>query len=110
MTEHPEYPQDYEKLPSLKFIVEQVSKVEDISNCSIGYYAAQKKTADKIERMNVLMGQLLHEKMALTIKKLDDHIDEVHNELITPLWMNGWFWLWAAVIAGISYCYGKGIL
>jgi len=186
MTEHPDYPQDYEKLPSLKFIVEQVSKVEDVSNCSTGYYAAQKKTADKIEKLNVLLGQLtqttgelkkimdeesieavlgkktdaiqetiyngisnlssllsaemrgkinsmvsdqqamirtidiinerskliqnyLHERMGVTIKKLDDHINEIHNELITPLWMNGWFWFWIFIAIVLTYVACKGV-
>ena len=68
MSEHPEFPKDYEELPSLKYLVDQASKIEDVSNCSIGYYAAQKKTAEKIDKLNNIIATL--NQTALELKKV----------------------------------------
>lgn len=35
MTDHPEFPQAD---PATKYIVDQVSKIEEAQNCTLGYY------------------------------------------------------------------------
>ena len=56
--EHPEYPQDYEKIPSLRFIVEQVSKIEDAQACGTGYYKTLKDVLNRIGKLDVSLNQL----------------------------------------------------
>jgi hypothetical protein len=56
--EHPEYPQDYEKIPSLRFIVDQVSKIEDAQACGTGYYKTLKDVLARIGKLDVSLNQL----------------------------------------------------
>jgi hypothetical protein len=58
LTEHPDFPKDYESHPVFKYIVEQLSKFEDASNCTLGYYNTQKKVNERIDKLNVEINNL----------------------------------------------------
>lgn len=57
-SEHPDFPKDYEAHPVFKYLVEQLAKFEDASNCTLGYYNTQKKVNERIDKLNVEINKL----------------------------------------------------
>jgi hypothetical protein len=57
-SDHPDFPKDYESHPVFKYIVEQLAKFEDASNCTLGYYNTQKKVNERIDKLNVEINKL----------------------------------------------------
>jgi HAMP domain-containing protein len=55
MAEHPEFPQES---PAMKYVVDQVSKVEDVRNCSIGYYKSVQQINARIDKIDVELNRL----------------------------------------------------
>ena len=88
---HPEYPQES---PAIKYIVEQVSKIEDAQACGTGYYKSLSKVLGRLDKIDVAVNQLTKtttelasvvdsETVAISIgKKYDDIRNELHAGLI----------------------------
>lgn len=62
MAEHPEFPQES---PATKYIVDQVSKIEDAHACSTGYYKSLGKVLDRLDKTDTLLVQLKQNSTAL---------------------------------------------
>ena len=84
MVDHPDFPQDYEKLPSLKYLVDQASKFEDASNCANGYYTSLSKI---VNRLNVIDVELNKLRMVTAELKdvTDPNVKAIGNEIRTGL-------------------------
>ena len=54
-SEHPEFPQ---ASPELKYIVDQVSKIEDAQACGPGYYKSLSKVLARLDKTDVSLNQL----------------------------------------------------
>jgi uncharacterized 2Fe-2S/4Fe-4S cluster protein (DUF4445 family) len=67
MTDHPEFPQES---PAIKYIVDQVSKVDDTANCSIGYYKSLGKVISRLDKTDVELNRL-HQSV-IDLKKITD--------------------------------------
>jgi uncharacterized coiled-coil DUF342 family protein len=67
MSDHPEFPQES---PAIKYIVDQVSKVEDASNCSVGYYKSLAKIISRLDKTDVELNRL--HQVVLDLKKITD--------------------------------------
>ena len=65
-SDHPDFPKDYESHPVFKYIVEQLAKFEDASNCTLGYYNTQKKVNERIDKLNIEIN-----KLHLTVEHLE---------------------------------------
>ena len=67
MSDHPEYPQES---PAMKYLVEQVSKIEDASTCATGYYKSVQKIIARLDKTDVELNKL---HMVVTdLKKITD--------------------------------------
>lgn len=67
MSEHPEFPQES---PAVKYMVEQVSKIEDASICATGYYKSVQKIIARLDKTDVELNKL---HMVVTdLKKITD--------------------------------------
>lgn len=55
MSDHPEFPQ---ATPEMKYVVEQVSKIEDAQACGTGYYKTLKDVLARIGKLDVSLNQL----------------------------------------------------
>lgn len=55
MSEHPEFPQ---ATPEMKYVVEQVSKIEDAQACGTGYYKTLKDVLSRIGKLDTSLTQL----------------------------------------------------
>lgn len=67
MSEHPEFPQES---PAVKYLVEQVSKIEDASTCATGYYKSVQKIIARLDKTDVELNKL---HMVVTdLKKITD--------------------------------------
>jgi len=67
MAEHPEFPQES---PAIKYIVDQVSKVEDAANCSVGYYKSLAKIISRLDKTDVELNRL--HQTTTDLKKIAD--------------------------------------
>jgi len=55
MSDHPEFPQES---PAIKYIVDQVSKVEEATNCSVGYYKSLAKIISRLDKTDIELNRL----------------------------------------------------
>jgi len=55
MTDHPEFPQES---PAMRYIVDQVSKIEDAHACSSGYYHSLGKVLARLDKTDTALVQL----------------------------------------------------
>jgi len=62
MAEHPEFPQES---PATKYIIDQVSKIEDAHACSTGYYKSLGKVLSRLDKTDTLLVQLQQNSTAL---------------------------------------------
>jgi hypothetical protein len=67
MADHPEFPQES---PAIKYIVEQVSKVEDASTCATGYYKSVAKIISRLDKTDMELNRLYQ--TTLDLKKIID--------------------------------------
>lgn len=67
MNDHPEFPQES---PAIKYIVDQVSKVEEATNCSVGYYKSLAKIISRLDKTDVELNRL--HQTTLDLKKVTD--------------------------------------
>lgn len=67
MSDHPEFPQES---PAIKYIVDQVSKVEDAANCSVGYYKSLAKIISRLDKTDVELNRL--HQVVSDLKKITD--------------------------------------
>lgn len=65
MSDHPDYPQDYEKTPALRYIVEQVSRIEDAHVCGVGYYKSVGQILQRLDKTDQVLSQLHQTTFAL---------------------------------------------
>lgn len=65
MSDHPDFPQDYERSPALRYIVEQVSRIEDAHTCGIGYYKSVGKILQRLDKTDQVLSQLQQTTTAL---------------------------------------------
>lgn len=86
MSEHPEYPQES---PAMKYVIEQVSKIEDASTCATGYYKSLAKIISRLDKTDVELNKL---HMVVTdLKKITDSdtianaIGARSNDMVTEL-------------------------
>ena len=160
---HPEYPQER---PAIKYIVEQVSKIEDAQACGTGYYKSLSKVLDRLDKTDVALNQLnqktedlkkiidfegvaqsidnntnimrlevrkgltenndivkiqlsalftevrannrIHkDELSLLIKRFDNHIADVNNRVIPPLWK---IYVYSFVALCMGYAIGKWVI
>jgi hypothetical protein len=87
MGEHPEFPQES---PAIKYIVDQVSKVEDVSNCSLGYYKSVQSIISRLDKTDVALNKLTQ--TTTDLKKITDSdiiktvIGEKSDEINTTIY------------------------
>jgi hypothetical protein len=62
MSEHPEFPQES---PATKYIVDQVSKIEDAQACGTGYYKSLSKVLERLDKTDIALNQLKESTTAL---------------------------------------------
>ena len=62
MSEHPEYPQE---TPAMKYVIDQVSKIEDAQACSTGYYKSLGKVLARLDKTDIALNQLNESTKAL---------------------------------------------
>jgi hypothetical protein len=55
MSEHPEFPQES---PAMKYLIEQVSKIEDAQACGVGYYKSLSKVLVRLDKTDTTLTQL----------------------------------------------------
>jgi len=55
MGEHPEFPQES---PAMKYLIEQVSKIEDAQACGVGYYKSLSKVLARLDKTDTTLTQL----------------------------------------------------
>ena len=67
MTDHPEFPQES---PAMKYIVEQVAKIEDAQACGVGYYKSLGKVLGRLDKTDQILSQL--NQTAIDLKKVTD--------------------------------------
>ena len=67
MSEHPEFPQES---PAIKYIVEQVSMVQDASSCTAGYYKSLGQVIARLDKTDVALNQL--KDTTVSLKKIMD--------------------------------------
>ncbi len=91
MTEHPEFPQES---PAMKYIIEQVAKIEDAQACGVGYYKSLSKVLARLDKTDNILNQLNQSTTDLTKitdadiiaktigKKSDDMNAEIRSGLI----------------------------
>ena len=84
MAEHPEFPQES---PAMKYVVDQVSKVEDVCNCSLGYYKSVQQINARIDKIDVVLNQLgqATKQLDIILKSgmIPQSIEESANTIIT---------------------------
>lgn len=163
MTDHPEYPQES---PAMKYVIEQVSKIEDAQACGTGYYKSLSKVLSRLDKTDTTLTQLQQnvtdlkkiidfEGVSLAInnhtdvmsavvksglsqntakideqfkvmiskqheyntamfkdindisKRMDDHIADVNNRVIPPLWK---IYAYAFLALCVGFVIGKWVL
>ena len=62
MADHPEFPQE---TPATKYIIEQVSKIQDAQACSSGYYKSLSKVLTRLDKTDTVLNQLKESTLAL---------------------------------------------
>ena len=67
MSDHPEFPQES---PAIKYIVDQVSKVEEATNCSVGYYKSLAKIISRLDKTDIELNRL-HQTISV-LKEITD--------------------------------------
>lgn len=55
MTDHPEFPQES---PAMKYVIAQVSKIEEAQACSTGYYKSLGKVLARLDKTDTALVQL----------------------------------------------------
>ena len=102
MAEHPEFPQES---PAMKYVVDQVSKVEDVHNCSLGYYKSVQQINARIDKIDVelnrlgqatkqldailksgMIPQLVEENANAIITKTGEQVETSNIELSKKIW------------------------
>lgn len=105
MAEHPEFPQES---PAMKYVVDQVSKVEDVRNCSLGYYKSVQQINARIDKIDVelnrlgqatkqldtilksgMIPQLIEESANAIITKTGEQVEISCTDLIKGIWFVG---------------------
>ena len=67
MTDHPEFPQEG---PAMKYVIDQVAKIEDAQACGVGYYKSLSKVLARLDKTDILLNQL--NQSTTDIKKVTD--------------------------------------
>lgn len=62
MTEHPEFPNE---TPAIRYLVDQVSKIEDAQACGMGYYKSLSKVLARLDKTDIALNQLKDSTKAL---------------------------------------------
>jgi hypothetical protein len=75
MTYHPEFPQES---PAMKYIVDQVSKIEDAQACGVGYYKSLSKVLARLDKTDTILNQL--NQSTTDLRKITDS-DDMNAEI-----------------------------
>lgn len=67
MSEPPEFPQES---PAMRYVVDQVSKIEDAHACSDGYYRSLGKVLARLDKTDIALSQL--RQVTESLKKMAD--------------------------------------
>jgi hypothetical protein len=91
MTDHPEFPQES---PAMKYVISQVSKIEETSNCTTGYYNSLGKVLKRLDKTDIELNRLHQATTDLTKivdsqaiatilgKKSKEHLETLQNGII----------------------------
>lgn len=112
MGDHPEFPQES---PAMKYLIEQVSKIEDAQACGVGYYKSLHKVLERLDKTDILLVQLQQNSTALKdivdtdavagiLGKKSDAINDTLREGISNI-CDGTVKAVSTNIAGIDYRY-----
>jgi hypothetical protein len=75
MSEAPEFPQTD---PAIKYIVDQVSKIEDQYACNAGYHRDHKAIKQRLDNLDIIISEL--KKIVITIGKHQEKEDTILDE------------------------------
>jgi hypothetical protein len=67
VSDHPEFPQSS---PEMKYVIEQVSKIEDAQACGTGYYKSLSKVLTRLDKTDTILNQL--QQTTLDLKRVTD--------------------------------------